>query len=266
MKGIYVETLAIVVTEKCNLNCAHCLRGKKQNRSISSEVISAIFDQVKAIDLLNICGGEPTLAIDEIEEIFKTIIRRRIFLRDIYITINGTIFDDRFYELCEMMESYIQGIDPTGHVKIGISCDKYHLAEMKKKNIHYREENFESKFFSNLRELNDDLKLFREGNANELDERSTVPLRPMKNTIIETKKSKYTTHQVGPLITINMDGTITEDNAPYDRQQSVYNYGNVLKDNIVTALLDNGARKTSSKFIYKLATTYEKRKYLTYKK
>lgn len=267
MKGTYVENLAIVITEKCNLDCGHCLRGKKSNKSITEEVVDAIFDQVKGTDLLSICGGEPTLALDELEYIFKTIINKRIFLRNVFVTINGTIYSERLMSLLSMIDSYIKGIDPSGKAQIGVSYDRYHIEDMKSRNLDYDERNFRSLFFGKLRILNDSHILFREGNAENLDPRLTKPLRPMKMTILDLEqKSEYLSHLVGPLVTINMEGTITEDNTTLEKQSTIYNYGNIKTDDLVESLLAHGAKITKNKPLYHYRSEREKRLFLTYTK
>ena len=80
MNQVYIQNLAMIVTDNCNLNCAHCMRGKSCNNNMSKEVIKATLSQTKAIGNLNLCGGEPTLALDTIEEIFKYIIHNRTSL------------------------------------------------------------------------------------------------------------------------------------------------------------------------------------------
>lgn len=265
MKGKYVENLAIIVTEKCNLDCGHCLRGKKSNKSITKDVVDAIFEEIKAVDILNICGGEPTLALDEIEYIFKTIINKRIFLRDVFITINGTIYSERFMSLLKLIDTYIKGIDPAGKAMIGVSQDKYHLEEMRIRNLEYDKRNFASPFFETMRILDGTHKLFNEGNARNLDKSITKPFKPMKIVILKLgNKSKYLSHLIGPLVTINMDGTITEDNTTLENQSTIYNYGNIKTDDLVECLLAHGAIKTSSRFFYNYKSEREKRIFLTY--
>ena len=40
MKKIYIQNLGMIITNKCNLNCDHCLRGEKcDNKSMSDEII-----------------------------------------------------------------------------------------------------------------------------------------------------------------------------------------------------------------------------------
>ena len=69
MKKCYVQNLAMNITDNCNLECAHCLRGERCNRNMSDDVIEATLSEVKGVGNLAINGGEPTLAIDRIENI-----------------------------------------------------------------------------------------------------------------------------------------------------------------------------------------------------
>ena len=44
---------------------------------------------------------------------------------------------------------------------------------------------------------------------------------------------------IGPIVTINVDGTITESDASFKNQNTIYNYGNVLNESIIECLLRN---------------------------
>lgn len=265
MNSLYVENLGIIITEKCNLNCAHCFRGNKQCRDISPEVIDAIFAQVRVIGILNICGGEPTMAIDKIEYLFNKIIEKKILVGNICITINGTIYSSKLIKLCECIYGYIKDFNPKGFIGIYVSYDKYHLEEMKRENICFCKENFNNPFFAGIRELGNNLKLFREGNGKSLDSNLTIPLRPMRFFVLDySAKEGIITHKVGPFITINIDGTITEDNTTYENQQTIYNYGNILTDNLVDSLIDNGAKVVKKEIMYRILSKKEVNKFLSY--
>lgn len=41
MNKISVQNLGMIITERCNLNCDHCLRGKCTNKVMSDDVITA---------------------------------------------------------------------------------------------------------------------------------------------------------------------------------------------------------------------------------
>ena len=69
MKKIYIQNLGMIITNKCNLNCEHCLRWEKcDNKSMSDKVIEKTLDQICAIGNLCICGGWITLALDKLEK------------------------------------------------------------------------------------------------------------------------------------------------------------------------------------------------------
>lgn len=265
MNNLYVDNLGIIITEKCNLNCAHCFRGDKQCRDISFEVIDAIFDQVKALDILNICGGEPMMAVGKLSYLFKKIIEKKILVRVICITVNGTIYNAKLMEMCQRMNDYIKKSFPDGGVGIYVSFDKYHLEELKKRGISFQKEIFKSPCYVGVRELDVNLKLFREGNAKFLNPNLTIPLRPMKTFIFDcSKKSKVISYRIGPFITINIDGTITEDNTTFENQQTIYNYGNILTDNLVNSLLDNGAEMIKSEIRYRGLIKKEVKRFMSY--
>ena len=59
---LYVQNLGVIVTERCNLNCAHCLRGNCTNKVMSDEVIQVTLSQIVGIRALAICGVELTPA------------------------------------------------------------------------------------------------------------------------------------------------------------------------------------------------------------
>ena len=71
MEKIYVENLAMIITDRCNLDCAHCLRGCKRNIDMSDEIIEATLGQIRSIGNLAINGGEPALVIDKIEKLLN---------------------------------------------------------------------------------------------------------------------------------------------------------------------------------------------------
>ena len=41
MKKCYIQNLALNITDNCNLECRHCLRGDRCNNKMSDDVIEA---------------------------------------------------------------------------------------------------------------------------------------------------------------------------------------------------------------------------------
>ncbi len=273
MNKIYVQNLSFIVTNKCNLNCMHCLRGCKDNKTISDEVIKATLDQITSIGNLCICGGEPTLATKQMESIFYYIIKNKIILDQVSMTINGTYYSLEFLRLLNYINNYITQGKGKNRVVFKISYDQYHLNEIIKLGIieDYLDNikrYSQSEYFYGLRELDSHLKLFKEGNAKDLEESLTVDLRPLDIVATYVGKNRKFDQDglcnIGPLIAINTEGIITEENSSLEHQQNLYNYGNVLSNSIEEISLNRGKVlkpnqwNKETKRIIKKHTTYNR--------
>lgn len=259
MKKIVVQRLGMILTEACNMECMHCLRGIKNSKKMSTEVINATLNQIAYIGNLCICGGEPLLALDVLENIFNGIIKRKIILGEVTLTINGTICDEEFFRLLREIENYITSYSELrNNITFIISNDLYHQEERKRLNLEkiflenlkrYRE----SKYFLGLVSLKPNSKLFREGNAKTLDESLTTPLKPMEYFITYVGKRKRLDLEnglcnIGPLVAVNQNGIVTECDASFDHQETLYNYGNVLNEDIEQIALSRGKILTPRKW------------------
>ena len=277
MNKLRIQNLALIVTEKCNLNCAHCLRGGCSDKVMSDNVIKATLDQFEFIGNLTICGGEPTLSLDRIVKIFDYIVENKIFVGNVTFTINGTIYSEDFLRLLGYIEPYLE-FDKTlaSPAYFGISYDPFHLAEVRRLNMEEEWiENIkryaESKHFLDLRRI--ERKLFREGNAVNLDPSITVPLRPMPIYMSYYKKGLFNIPKfdmsgkcfIGPLLTVNVDGIVTECDASLEHQRTIYNYGNILESSIEDICLSrNPILEKPRKFEKQLNKTLDR--YFTYNK
>ena len=86
--------------------------------------------------------------------------------------------------------------------------------------------------------------LFKEGNAINLDKNITEEYKPIKIYVTYAGKhlkfDKDGLCNIGPLLTINPDGIITDCDASIENQETIYNYGNVLNDSIEEVALEKG--------------------------
>lgn len=245
MKKICVQNLGMIITNKCNLNCRHCLRGCKNNSDMSEDVIKATLDQIKGITNLCICGGEPTLALEPLEILFDYIIKSNIYLKGVTCVINGTNYSKNFLELLQYINDYISIFKK--RVYFNISYDDYHIEEIKRLKMEKRflenlKKYYNSSFFNDFQGLANP-KLFKEGNAEKLDSNKTIDLIPMKNYITYVGKLHKFDRinglcNIGPIVTINTEGIITECDASIINQYNKYNYGNVLNDSIEEVMLN----------------------------
>lgn len=249
---IYIPNLSVFTTEKCNLQCLHCMRGDCTNKVILDEVIEKVINSVDIIGNLYICGGEPTLAVNQLEKLINGIIDYQKKVYQFSITINGTNYSEELLRLCKEMSQYISSyeVDNKDNNKmIDISYDAFHKQEMirldlKNQYIENVRRYQESGFLGYIRELDlKSLKLFRCGRAIHLDKRLTVPLKPMKYYISYGEQLVA----IGPFISVNVDGIVTECDASFDDQRTIYHYGNILEDDIQDICLKNGAKVVSLK-------------------
>lgn len=155
---------------------------------MSDEVTEATLNQIDMIHNLDICGGEPILALKQIEKIFSYIIENKILVNMVTLTINGTIYSMEFLKLLDYIEDYINYKSLSQALStFTISYDKFHYSEVERLGI-VKEylENIEryskSKYYYGLQKLHE--KLFREVNAENLDLSLTMPLVPTKPLII----------------------------------------------------------------------------------
>lgn len=248
-KKVGIQNLAMIATNNCNLNCGHCLRGCKNNKNMSKEVIAAALDQTISLGNLGISGGEITLALDVLENIFNYIIDNVIIVDNVTIAINGTNYSSDFLKLLDYMNEYINYYRQGVHVNFEISDDIYHQQELERLNmVETYKENIkkyaESKYFYGLRKLDNRFKLWREGNAESLNQNLTSNLKPMDIVITYVGKfSRFDKNgrcHMGPFVTVNPDGIITECDASIEHQQTLYNYGNVFDDTFEEVALKRG--------------------------
>ena len=57
MEKIVFNQLTVEITRKCNMACAHCLRGDAENVDLTNMDIDGVLDQAEAIGRLIITGG-----------------------------------------------------------------------------------------------------------------------------------------------------------------------------------------------------------------
>ena len=85
----YIDNLVIEVTRKCNMNCAHCLRGDAQNIDIDTAYIDRLLENVEGIGNITFSGGEPSLNIHAIEYTLLACQERHISVGSFYVVTNG---------------------------------------------------------------------------------------------------------------------------------------------------------------------------------
>lgn len=102
---LHLGTVLIEVTDKCNMDCPHCMRYEvgedisKYNNFMDKEIIDLLFENISIIDNLYFTGGEPLLNAELIKYTLRKIIDEKINVITMGISTNGTILDDEIPKL-----------------------------------------------------------------------------------------------------------------------------------------------------------------------
>ena len=89
----YLSSLVLEVTRRCNMTCAHCMRGDAQNKDISTTVIDRLLDSVEGhgIGSVTLTGGEPSLNVPAIQYFVDQVQSRKIGVGSFYCVTNGKV-------------------------------------------------------------------------------------------------------------------------------------------------------------------------------
>ncbi len=233
MDRINIRNLAMNITNKCNLNCSNCTC-KDDNLDMSKKVIDKTFEQVRKVRNLHIYGGEPMLAMDQLEYILQDIISNNVKIRKIYITTNATKYDPEFLRLLHCMDIYLKYNYKISSVKLNILKDDEHNKALKKlgmykETLEYIKKYKESEYFSGFCREPKIFTKFSNISKNYITYINRMKMFDRENGICN----------IGPLIAINPDGLITKANATFKEQETLYNYGNINDDTIEEIALRN---------------------------
>ncbi len=128
MKKLNVHYMYLEITRRCTLECAHCLRGNRQNFDISDEILDNALRDVVHIQTLDLGGGEPFLVPQVIESIINKIKIYGIKVNQIRFTTNGTVLTPTIIDILKKLHD-------VATLDIRISHDKFHLLEICKKKL-----------------------------------------------------------------------------------------------------------------------------------
>ena len=123
-----IENLDLEITRRCTLNCEHCFRGDSQNINMSIESLVNIFSSVNKIETLLITGGEPFIAVNELEKMIELIVNNNVKIREIRIVTNGTVLSSRVLKILKDLSSI-------SNLVLKISYDIFHQLELEKRNL-----------------------------------------------------------------------------------------------------------------------------------
>ena len=128
MKELYIKNLCIEITRRCNMRCAHCMRGDAESVDITLRHISDLLRHVRHVHHFNITGGEPSLNVRAIRHILGRVRAYDITVNDFYIVTNGatTSRSGEFIAACAALYKYQEEKEQDSGHMLEMSDDRFH--------------------------------------------------------------------------------------------------------------------------------------------
>ena len=120
---VYVNSLVLEVTRRCNMHCDHCLRGDAEKMDMQQATVDKILDTVDSIGSVTFSGGEPSLNIPLIRYFFKEAEKRGKLPSSFYIVTNGKA---HMLDLAQLVLEWYAKFDEPDLCGVTISQDVFH--------------------------------------------------------------------------------------------------------------------------------------------
>lgn len=129
MNKVAWYTLVFELTRRCNMACAHCLRGEAQNVDIDYAVIDRVLENTLEIQSLSFGGGEISLNVEAMNYVLKRCKELCIPVYSFYFVTNGKNVSEEF--LSSILHWYAYAIECGGDGEgcgLALSKDQFHEA------------------------------------------------------------------------------------------------------------------------------------------
>jgi hypothetical protein len=122
-----LDCLVVEVTRRCNMICGHCLRGERENKTMSETHLYDFLSQMNRgyISSLTFSGGEPTLpsGMKVIRKFMEICSRFNIDVGSFYMVTNAKVWRPELPELIQSLYNFCTDNEVSG---VDISTDTYH--------------------------------------------------------------------------------------------------------------------------------------------
>ena len=103
MPKLSTHNLILEVTRRCNMSCAHCLRGNSQDADMTPETLRRVFEIFKDVDEIAFTGGEPSLNVPIINQTIDILEQNGIHPCSFFIATNGKENVDELLQACDRL-------------------------------------------------------------------------------------------------------------------------------------------------------------------
>lgn len=147
-RKIIASNMILEVTRRCNMVCAHCLRGTAENMDMPEIIVDRVLESVCEIQSLVFSGGEPFMNCHIMRYMLQKVKEMDIPVYSIYVVTNGKEVKNEYLELMDDWVLYVlsccyatdEWLDETAHMPesgeelresinysgVSVSRDRYH--------------------------------------------------------------------------------------------------------------------------------------------
>jgi hypothetical protein len=137
-----LQHAGVTLTNRCQINCAHCYLGKKNDKDAKKEVFDTFFGYFNDIGILHLLGAESTLAKQETTDNFAaTIVDNNVKLSQLSFVTNGISYPKEFFARLKDLYQYMKSTARSSAynyaadlalVSMLVSGDYFHNAELQR--------------------------------------------------------------------------------------------------------------------------------------
>ena len=121
------NSLVIETTRRCNMACAHCLRGDAQAMDMSPDYVDCILDMAESVGRILFSGGEPSMNPGIIRHTLDYARKNSIPIYGFSIVTNGSLVPPGFLDLMRDWYEYCLSCGARDvDCQIYVSSDEFH--------------------------------------------------------------------------------------------------------------------------------------------
>ncbi len=257
--------MEIILTQKCNLSCEHCMRGNSTNKEISAEVLDAIFDKFFYIENLSLGGGEISLSPHLIKLLTQKLKEHKTIIHHVNFTSNGVFVTDEFLDALNELREYVISCDDKTHffeseeenlapLVCCFSFDDFHLQSMINKGIEFEQlyqtvAKYQQRFSRSSIEcrMASDVDVINAGRAESITDNihKIKTLSPSEWLYYYLNSKSQPVTLFGGIIEFSCDGEVIPPNIPFANEKAL-SFGNILTDKPSTIFANMTTKEVSS--------------------
>lgn len=243
---INLRFLNIVLTQKCNLNCPHCMRGDATSKSMTVEVMDSFFQHFSRIEEICLSGGEISLEPKLIFNLLECLKKYNVDVQSVIFPTNALVVSNELLEalaalrdyLFECADRYRIHVDKENCLRINISYDHFHIEQMQKQGYDFEQyraniQKYVQAFGSDcvMANVGSDYRLIGSGRARSLGAERKIKFNEGYDYLYYVR-TKFNRQEVllGTILSLSVNGDIIPANCAFKDEQK-YSIGNILKDN-----------------------------------